>query len=163
LKDPDQRDNIEATMARLQAKLAEVSQVDTVAKAVQSIQIATTDSPTQYQYVLIDSNRDRLKKWTDRLAETLQSAPELRHVHSNIKDTGQQLFIDINRSEAGRLDVSMQAIDNVLYSAFGQRQISTIYGQANQYRVILEAAPRFQKDPSALEHVYVPSQDGKLI
>src|SRR5699024_8226968 len=84
----------------------------------------------------------------------------LQDVSSNLENHGMAVHVQVDRQAAGRLGVSMQAIDNTLYDAFGQRQISTIYGQANQYRVILQAAPRYQNDPSALDKLYVPSDGG---
>ena len=83
--------------------------------------------------------------------------PTLRNVASETQDGGLRAFIDVDREKAGRLGISMQIINDTLNDAFGQRQISTIYGQANQYRVILEAAPQYQRDPSALEKLYVPA------
>ncbi|RJS94291.1 efflux RND transporter permease subunit [Salinisphaera sp. Q1T1-3] len=159
----DRDDDIDTLIARLNRRVADIPGAGVVFKAVQSIQIATTGGPTQYQYVLTDSDRARLTKWSDALTHRLQGADGLRHVSSDITNRGQRVQVNVDRTTAGRLDVSMQAIDDTLYDAFGQRQISTIYGQANQYRVILEAAPRFQTDPSVMANLYVPTGDNTQI
>ncbi|KEZ76317.1 multidrug efflux RND transporter permease subunit [Salinisphaera hydrothermalis] len=155
--------DLDTTMADLKQRVANIPGVNVVFKAVQSIQIATTNGPTQYQYVLTDSDSDRLTQWSNRLTHALGNVPEVRNVSSDIDNTGPRVKIDVDRSAAGRLGVTMQSVDDTLYDAFGQRQISTIYGQANQYRVVLEAAPRYQTDPSVLSNLYVPASDGTQI
>ena len=95
--------------------------------------------------------------WSDRLVEALRDNHTLRDVSSEAQEGGLRAFINVDREKAGRLGISMQVINDTLNDAFGQRQISTIYGQANQYRVILEAAPQYQRDPSALTKIYVPA------
>src|SRR5881628_4195438 len=87
----------------------------------------------------------------------MRSSPIFRDVASEAQDNGFQLQVQIDRETAGRLGVSLQTVVDTLNDAFGQRQISTIYGQANQYRVILEAAPQYQRDPSALQKIYMPA------
>ncbi|MDA3922157.1 MAG: efflux RND transporter permease subunit [Salinisphaera sp.] len=156
-------DSIEQTVAHLNQRVADIAGVQVVFKAVQSIQIATTSGPTQYQYVLTDSDRDRLTTWSKQLTQKLKQVGALRNVSSDIQTEGQRVQIDVHRAAAGRLGVTMQSIDDTLYDAFGQRQISTIFGQANQYRVVLEAAPRYQTDPATLNLLYVPASDGTQI
>src|SRR5205814_5772845 len=95
--------------------------------------------------------------WSGRLGEGLRGTPILRDVSSEAQEGGLRAFINVDREKAGRLGISMQVINDTLNDAFGQRQISTIYGQANQYRVILEAAPQYQRDPSALQKIYMPA------
>ena len=94
-------------------------------------------------------------EWADKLARRLRGNPALREVASEAQEGGPRVQVDVDREQAGRLGVSMQSVTDTLNDAFGQRQISTIYGQANQYRVILEAQPRYQQDPGSLGKLYV--------
>src|SRR6202007_2202241 len=96
-------------------------------------------------------------EWSSRLAQTLQSSPVMVDVASEAQNNGLRMMVNIDRATAGRLGVSMQTVVDTLDDAFGQRQISTIYGQSNQYRVILEAAPHYQNDPNSLSKIYVPA------
>ncbi len=160
LKPRSKRAGMATILGRLRGKAASITGARVTFKPVQAIQIATTGGPTQYQYVLTDSDTARLSKWAGKLTQHLRGDDALRHVSSSIQDQGQSVRIHVHRQAAARLGVDMQNIDDILYDTFGQRQISTIYGQANQYRVILQAAPRYQTDPSALAHLYVPSDDG---
>ena len=113
---------------------------------MQDVQITTRTSRAQYQYSLTGTNAAEVSDWADKLAAPLRAEPELRDVASEAQDGGGRLFVKVDREKAARLGVSMQAVNDTLNSAFGQRQISTIYAQANQYRVILEAQPRYQED-----------------
>ena len=101
--------------------------------------------------------RTEVGYWADALVERLRAEPLLRDVASEAQDGGLGLDIKIDREKAGRLGISMQAISDTLNDAFGQRQISTIFGQANQYRVILEALPEYQRDPATLSKLYLPA------
>ena len=125
---------------------------------MQDIQISTRPSRAQYQYTLSGTDSAEVITWSDKLVQELRRAPMLRDVSSEAQEGGLQVLVDVDREVAGRLGVSMQSINDTLYDAFGQRQISTIYGQANQYRVILEAAPEYQRNPqAALAKLYVPA------
>ena len=124
---------------------------------VQDIQISTRPSRAQYQYTLVGTDAAEVAKWSDKLVDALRQNPTLRDVSSEAQEGGLRAFINVDREKAGRLGISMQVINDTLNDAFGQRQISTIYGQANQYRVILEAAPQYQRDPSALQKIYLPA------
>jgi multidrug efflux pump len=126
-------------------------------QAVQDIQISTRTSRAQYQYTLVAIDAAEVNSWSDRLVERLKEEPILRDVSSEAQDGGLRALVNVDREKAGRLGISMQVINDTLNDAFGQRQISTIYGQANQYRVVLEAAPHYQRDPSALSKIYVPA------
>ena len=99
--------------------------------------------------------RAEVLDWADKLTRQLRSDPALREVASEAQEGGPRVNVDVDREQAGRLGVSMQSVTDTLNDAFGQRQISTIYGQANQYRVILEAQPRYQQDPGSLSKLYV--------
>src|SRR5205085_6188225 len=103
------------------------------------------------------ADRDEVGSWAVRLLQQMQSSGIFRDVASNAQDNGFQLKVQIDREVAGRLGISMQTVIDTLSDAFGQRQISTIYGQSNQYRVILEAMPEYRNDPTALSKLYVPA------
>ena len=112
---------------------------------VQDIQIGSRLSRTQFQYTLMDTNTDVLARWAPRLRAELASMPQMRDVASDQQDEGYRTNIVVDRDAAMRLGVPMQAVQDTLYDSFGQRQVSTIFGQANQYRVILEADPARQQ------------------
>ncbi len=99
-----------------------------------------------------------MSDWANRLVAALRSSAVVRDVASEAQDGGLRLYVDIDRQLAGRLGVSVQNVSDTLYDAFGQRQVSTIYAQTNQYRVILEAQPRYLADPTSLKNLYVSSQ-----
>lgn len=143
LKPLDQRD-ISATdlIDRLRASVADIPGIHPTFQSIRDISISTRASRAPYQYTLTGTNTATVADWADRLARRLQQNPLLIDVTSEVEMGGGRLAITVNRETAARLGVSMQAINDTLYDAFGQRQISTIYGQANQYRVILEAAQR---------------------
>jgi multidrug efflux pump len=161
LKPRDQRsDTVTTIIARLERSIAEVPGVVGYFQAVQDIQISTRISRAQYQYTLTGTDASEVTEWASRLAARLKTFPQMRDVASETQDGGLQLLVDVNRELAGRLGVSMQAVNDALNDAFGQRQISTIYGQANQYRVILEAMPQYQGDPNSLSRIHVPGPGG---
>ncbi|MEI7804075.1 MAG: efflux RND transporter permease subunit [Hyphomicrobiales bacterium] len=142
-------------MQRLQAKVAVIPGVIVYFQPVQDIQISTRASRAQYQYTLVGTDAQEVSDWSIKLAEKLRSSPVMREVASEAQEGGLRLMVHVDREKAGRLGVSMQNITDTLNDAFGQRQISTIYAQANQYRVILEAMPQYQRDPGALSKLYV--------
>jgi multidrug efflux pump len=142
---------------RLKAAVATVPGVIVYFQPVQDIQIGTRASRALFQYSLTGAEATEVTTWADRLVERLRRDPLLRDVASEIQDGGLLLNLKIDREKAGRLGISMQAISDTLSDAFGQRQISTIFGQANQYRVILEAMPEYQRDPSTLSKLYLPA------
>jgi multidrug efflux pump len=130
---------------------------------VQDIQISTRASRAQFQYTLTGTDPDEVVQWSDRLVAELRRNPHLRDVASEAQEGGLRALIDVDREKAGRLGVSMQVVNDTLNDAFGQRPISTIYGQANQYRVILEALPEYQRDPTALSKIYMPGTGGAQV
>jgi len=144
-------------VARLQRAVATIPGMIVYFQPVQDIQISTRASRAQYQYTLTAANSADVIEWSDRLVAQLRNNPVLREVASEAQEGGLRMLVDIDREIAGRLGVSMQTVADTLYDAFGQRQISTIYGQANQYRVILEAMPQYQRDPAALSKLFVPA------
>jgi multidrug efflux pump len=156
LKPRDTRSSrIDAIVTRLKDAVAGIPGVNVYFQATQDIQISTRVSRAQYQYTLVGSDSAEVLEWADKLARKLRGNPALSEVASEAQEGGPRVNVDVDREQAGRLGVSMQSITDTLNDAFGQRQISTIYGQANQYRVILEAQPRYQQDPGSLSKLYV--------
>ena len=145
---------------RLQPKLAGVQGVTLYLQSVQDLQIDNRLSRTQYQYTLEDADPAELSEWAPKVLEKLRALPQLTDVASDQQDGGLQLQLTIDRDTAGRLGVSPQAIDDTLYDAFGQRQVSIIFTQLNLYRVILEVRPEDAKNADALSRIYVRSATG---
>jgi multidrug efflux pump len=145
---------------RLQKKLASVEGITLYLQPVQDLQIESRQSRTQFQYTLEDADIVELNEWAPKAVQKLASLPQLRDVASDLQNAGLSLQLTIDRDTAARLGVMPQAVDDALYDAFGQRQISTIFTQLNQYRVILEVKPEFQENASALEQIYVRSATG---
>ncbi|MEJ2376209.1 MAG: efflux RND transporter permease subunit [Pseudolabrys sp.] len=156
LKPRDKRkDLVGDVIARLQKDVAGIPGMTVYFQAAQDIKISTRASRSQYQYTLVSTSRKEVLNWADKLTAALRRSPVMRDVASEAQEGGPRILVKVDREQAGRLGVSMQSVTDTLNDAFGQRQISTIYGQANQYRVILEAQPRYQKDPSALNRLFV--------
>jgi multidrug efflux pump len=148
---------------RLKRAVAPIPGITLYFQPVQDIQISTRVSRAQYQYTLVAANSADVIEWADKLTDRLREDPMLRDVASEAQENGLRMMVHVDRDTAGRLGVSMQAVNDTLNSAFGQRQVSTIYGQANQYRVILEALPAYQQDPSSLNRLYVPGANGAQV
>jgi len=129
-------------------------------QSAQDLTIGGRASAAQFQYTLQDQNLQQLNNWAPRLLAKLRTMPELRDVNSDQQDHGLEARVVIDRDTAARLGVAAQNIDNALYDAFGQRQVSTMYQQLNQYHVVMEVGPRFQRDPEALQNIYVRSSSG---
>ena len=156
LKPIERRDGAPRVIARLQAAVAGIPGLAVFFQPVQDIQIGARVSRTQFQYTLMDTDPIELALWGPRLLARLRADPALRAVASDQQDGGYRTYVRVDRAAAMRLGVSMQAVEDTLYDAFGQRQISTIFGQANQYRVVLEADPSWQADPDRLLLLRVP-------
>jgi hydrophobe/amphiphile efflux-1 (HAE1) family protein len=164
LKPRDQRNaSADAIIARLRAATADAQGISLFMQAAQDVQIDSRVSRTQYQYVLQDADPQELNNWTPRLLAALRARPELTDVATDQQPYGLQVYLTIDRDAASRLHVLPQTIDDTLYDAFGQRQVSTIYTQTNQYRVILEVEPSFQMDPASLSKIYVKSSGGGVV
>ncbi len=148
---------------RLRASVTRIAGMNIYLAAVQDIQITTRASRSQYQYTLAGASQGEVTDWAQQLKQRLRASPVLRNVADESQEGGLRAFVNIDREKAGRLGISIQSVADTLNSAFGQRQISTIYAQTNQYRVILEAAPQFQNDPSALSRLYVSGTGGAQI
>ncbi|HVP59275.1 MAG TPA: multidrug efflux RND transporter permease subunit [Myxococcaceae bacterium] len=159
----DRKTTATQLIARLQPKLAQVGAISTYLQAVQDLQIETRASRTPYQYTLEDADPAELAEWAPRLLAKLRSLPELKSVATDQLGLGPLTLLDIDRDTASRLGISTQAIDDTLYDAFGQRQVSTIFTQLNLYRVILEVNPELAKGPRALDRIYVRSATGSPV
>lgn len=161
LKPPhERRVTTSEVIRRLESKLKKVSNITLYMQSIQDLAIDTRISPGQYQLSLNSPNADLIEKWAQTLVNYLQTKPLLKNVSSDQQSKGLQTKITIDRDTASRLGISTQFIDNTLYDAFGQRLISTIFTQRNQYYVVLEALPNLQKGPDALENIYVVSSTG---
>jgi len=164
LKPKDER-KISASdvIARLKPHLAQLNGVKLYLVPIQDLTMENRVSGTQYQFTLESPDIAHLNTWTHRLVEELAQQPEFADVTSDVQDQGRQVYVNIDRSTASRLGVSTQAIDNTLYSAYGQRLVSTIFTQSNQYRVVLEASPAAQMQPQSLNELRIPSSNGSQI
>ena len=162
LKPLARRGGVSATdiIRRLQPALAQVDGIQLFMQPVQDLTVEDRVSRTQYQYSLEDANGSELNTWAPRLVDALRARRELADVSSDQQDQGLGTALVVDRSTASRFGVSPQTIDNTLYDAFGQRQVSTMFTQLNQYRVVLEVKPEFRQNASALGAIYVTGASG---
>jgi len=140
---------------RLQSSLKNVQGIAVYMQPVQNITVDDRVSRTQYQYTLEDPDANELNDWTNRFVTKLKTLPQLEDVATDQQTGGLAVSLIIDRVTASRLGIAPSTIDNTLYDALGQRQINTMYTQLNQYHVILEALPQFQRDPNVLQHLYI--------
>ncbi|RRV16899.1 MdtB/MuxB family multidrug efflux RND transporter permease subunit [Pseudomonas saudiphocaensis] len=145
---------------RLRPELAKLPGIELYMQPVQDLSIEDRVSRTQFQFSLESPDSELLQEWTPRLVEALRERPELTDVASDLQSDGLQIYLDIDRDAAARLGIGISAITDALYDAFGQRQISTIFTQASQYRVVLEAEANNRLGPQALEQLFVQSESG---
>lgn len=148
---------------RMQPELAKVDGISLYLQPIQDLTVENRVSRTQYQYSLEDANADELNSWAPRVVAKLQSLKELRDVASDQQIGGLQAALTIDRDSASRFGITPQMIDDTLYDAFGQRQVSTMFTQLNQYHVILEVEPKFQQHPDSLKDIYVKSSTGTQV
>jgi multidrug efflux pump len=148
---------------RIQPELEKVRGVTLFLQPVQDLTVEDRVSRTQYQYSLEDPDARELGEWVPRFVARLKGLPELRDVASDQQNTGLQAHLDLDRATASRLGITPQMLDDALYDSFGQRQISTMFTQLNQYRVVLEVSPDFQKHPDNLQDVYLRSTQGGTV
>ncbi|MGV6493265.1 MdtB/MuxB family multidrug efflux RND transporter permease subunit [Stenotrophomonas rhizophila] len=153
----------QAIIARLQQRVARVPGITLYLQPVQELGIEDRISRTQYQFTLTSPDSDQLAQWTPRLLAHLQQSAALADVASDLQDQGLQAHVLIDRVAAARLGIQVDAVADALYDAFGQRQISTIFTQANQYRVVLEARPDVAFGPDAIARLHVAGPDGKQV
>ena len=152
-----------AIIRRLQERAANVHGITLYLQPVQDITIETSVSRTQYQFVLQSPQLAELATWAPRVVERLNTLPALQDVASDFQAQGREVYLEIDRSAAGRYGITTAAISSALYNAFGQRLISTIFTQANQYRVVLEVQPQFREGSDAINELYVPSSTGQPV
>lgn len=156
----ERSDSATEVIARLQPQLDKLSGIRLFMQPVQDLTIEDRVSRTQYQFSLSSPDADLLSTWTQKLVTALSNQPELADVASDLQDKGLQVYLVIDRDAASRLGVSVANITDALYDAFGQRQISTIYTQASQYRVVLQAKDGEKIGPQALDQIHVKTTDG---
>ena len=157
LKPIGSRPAIAVVMTELARSLAAIPGLSFYMKPVQDITLSSRASPTQYQYTLTATDQAGLDQWAGKITAALQALPELSDVASDQADQGLETYLHIDRAAAARLGVTVAAIANTLYDAFGQRQIATIYAQNAQYRVVLGIDPRRATSPAALSAIYLPA------
>ncbi len=145
---------------RLQPKLTNVDGITLFMQPVQDLTVEDRVSRTEFQYTLEDADANELNQWTAKVVDKLKTLPELRDVATDQQNGGLQTVLVIDRDTASRLGIGMQQIDDTLYDAFGQRLVSTMFTQLNQYHVVLEVAPEFRRDPADLRDIYVHSSAG---
>src|SRR3954467_15107860 len=150
-------------IARLREATKSLEGISLFMQASQDVQIDSRVSRTQYQYTLQDADEGELAQWAPKLLEKLRTLPEMADVASDQQSGGLQVHVEIDREKASRLNILPQAIDDTLYDSFGERQVSTIFTQLNQYRVILEAMPHYQISPESLDKIYVKSTTGQMV
>ncbi len=155
LKPKGQRIASDAVVERLRPKLRRVTGASLFLNPVQDLRFGGRSGNATYQYTLVSDDLDALRLWTDRLARGLKGSRVVTDVDTDLDDTGVQTRLTIDYDAAARLGISNRAISNTLYDAFGQRQVATIYNEVNQYKVVMEVAPRFARDPAALQNIYV--------
>jgi len=161
LKPRNQRKETASEIIRdLQPELAKVEGITLYMQPVQDLTVESRVSSTQYQYSMEDADAAELATWSQQLLQKLQTVPQLRDVASDQQNNGLQANLIIDRDTASRLGILPQAIDDALYDAFGQRQVSTMFTQLNQYHVVLEVGPQFKTTPDDLKNIYVKSTSG---
>ena len=155
--------NASEVIRRLQPELSKVSGITLFMQPVQDLSVEDRVSRTQFQYTIEDPNTDELHEWAPRLVRAFQNLPQLTDVASDQQNGGLKASLVIDRDTASRLGISTQMIDDTLYDAFGQRLVSTLYTQLNQYHVVMEVAPRFWQNPDTLKDIYVHSSNGTIV
>jgi multidrug efflux pump len=159
----DRKEKAIEIIRRLQPQLAAVSGITLYLQPVQDLSIESSVSRTQYQFSVETASPDDLNHWVGSLVDRLRELPALADVASDLQNDGVQAYLEIDRDSAARMGVTVAAIDNALYNAFGQRLVSTIFTQSNQYRVVLEAPPGLQRSLTALDNIYVTSSTGAQV
>ena len=150
----------QAVIARLRPQLATVTGISLFLNPVQDLRMGGRQSNSTYQYTLKSDNTADLKLWATRLAEAMKDQPALTDVDTDQQENGVETYVAVDRDSAKRLGISSRDVDNALYNAFGQRQVATIYEDLNQYKVIMQVAPRYISSPESLKDVYVPAKGG---
>jgi multidrug efflux pump len=163
LKAHSQRDDLSTILDRLKRRAQQVPELTLYLQPVQDLTIEDRVSRTQYQFTMDSSNPADLAVWVPQLVEGMRQLPELADVAADSQEQGLQAYVDIDRDTASRLGVTVAAIDSALYDAYGQRLVSTIFTQSNQYRVVLEVSPDARRGLAAIGQLYVPSTGGQQV
>ncbi len=159
LKPASQRtDKGNAVIARLRPQLAQVTGISLFLNPVQDLRMGGRASNSTYQYTLKSDNVADLKLWATRLADAMKQQPELTDVDTDQQENGVESYVQVDKDTASRLGITSRDVDNALYNGFGQRQVATIYGDLNQYKVIMGVAPKFTRSPESLKDIYVPAR-----
>jgi multidrug efflux pump subunit AcrB len=160
---PPRQTSADQVIARLRPKLGKLVGVNLFMQAVQDVRVGGRSSRTQYQYTLQDADLDELRTWAPKVLDRFKKIPILKDVATDQQTSGLTLALNIDRDTSARLGLSPAAIDSALYDAYGQRQIATMYGPLNQYRVVLETKPEFQIGPESLKELYVGAPGGAQV
>ncbi|HME98370.1 MAG TPA: multidrug efflux RND transporter permease subunit [Terriglobia bacterium] len=155
--------NADQIVARLRSQLGRISGATLFLQSVQDVRVGGRAAASQYQYTLQSDNVSDLTEWAPKLLNKLQTLPVLTDVNSDQQDRGLEISLQTDRVTAARMGVTQRAIDNTLYDAFGQRQVSTIYTGLNQYHVVMEVDPQFSEDPNGLKFLYVTGAGGRQV
>ncbi|NNU43391.1 MMPL family transporter [Ramlibacter sp. B156] len=158
LKRGDKAERGQAVIARLRPQLARVTGISLFLNPVQDLRMGGRQSNSTYQYSLKSDNEADLKLWAQRLADAMKRQPALVDVDTDQQENGVETYVEVDKESATRLGITSRDVDNALYNAFGQRQVATIYDEVNQYRVIMQMAPRYIRSPEALKDIYVPAR-----
>ncbi|MFD3247985.1 efflux RND transporter permease subunit [Rahnella aquatilis] len=160
LKSFDERsERAPAIIERLKQETAGVPGIELYMQASQDLTVDDQVTPSQYQFTLDDADSENLVEWTPKLTEKLSALPAFSDVVSNLQNQGQIAYVELDRDAAARYGITASDVDTALYNAFGQRLVSTIFTQANQYRVVLEVAPQFQQSPASFDDVYLATNN----
>ena len=154
------KSDVSTVMRRIQNATAQLAGITLYMQPVQDLTIEGTVSKTQYQFILQDADPAQLSEWTPKLVDKLRQLPQLGDVATDISDQGLSVYVEIDRDQAARFGITPATVDNALYDSYGQRIVSTIFTNSNQYRVILEADPRLQTSLQSLSDIYLPSSVG---
>ncbi len=152
----DRADKADVVITQLQQAAAQVAGIQLYLQPAQDLTVNDQVSPSQYQFTLDDADSENLVSWTPKMVAALQQRPEFNGVVSNLQDQGRVAYVELNRDKAARYGITAADVDTALYNSFGQRLVSTIFTQANQYRVVLEVAPQYQQSPASFDDVYLP-------
>ena len=158
----ERKETLDDVMARLRPKLATVAGARLFLQGTQDVRAGGRQGFAQYQYTIEADTLDELNTWMPKITDALQNVPELEDVNSDQQDKGLEVDLKIDRATAARLGITASQIDNTLYDAFGQRQVSTIYEDLNQYHVVMEVAPNFWQSPDTLKEIYVSKSGGAV-
>ena len=156
LKPKNQRDPVDKVVARLRPQLARVTGANLFLNPVQDLRVGGRQSNATYQYTLLAQNLTELRTWATKLSDAMKKYPALEDVNTDQEDRGLQTYVNIDKDKLARLGLTPGDVDNTLYDAFGQRQVTTIYNAQNQYSVVMEVAQQYAQDPTALQYVYLP-------